>query len=563
MPNRFSEVNPIRQCRSILLTPNLTILHQYCVEILPETCCEQVGSGILEIESHVLQPRPFRFEIHRMILFWLLLLGVLTHFIIRRSVANVTKTPIWLLWLVMMMPAFIWTAWAVVNQDDQRIPLLLLILPFMISSVLYLLLVQWGRPAQPSVKPSSSTVQSPIQEMAVNSIESRPALPPINREEEANLQNCFPWSVYYLQNIEHKPQALICRGQLRASADEAYKTVKANVEACFADRFLVVFQEGLNGKPFFALVPNPHTKPIGTAQREASVTRPVLAIGLLLATLLTTTLAGMLMANPALKEPPRDLSVLWTGLPYALALMAILGIHELGHYIAARRYRIRATLPYFIPVPPASVFPFGTFGAFIQLRSPVPNRKALFDIGIAGPLAGFVVTIPILLWGLAHSTPAPLTDESGILNFDSFNPTASLLLAILSKLALGNTLVADTALKLHPVAIAGCLGLVITALNLMPVGQLDGGHIVHAMFGQRRGATIGQIARLLVLGLSFVQREFLLWALLLFFMPIIDEPALNDVSELDNRRDFLGLAALTLLVMIILPAPYAVTQILF
>jgi membrane-associated protease RseP (regulator of RpoE activity) len=500
-----------------------------------------------------------------MILFWLLLLGALTYFIVRRSVANVTKTPVWLLWLVMMMPAFIWTGWVIFNQDDQGIPLLLLILPFMVSSVLYLLLVQWGRPVQPAVKPSAqSAAQMP--EMPINPVDPRPVLQPINKEEEASLQNCFPWSVYYLQSIEHRPQALICRGHLRTSPDEAYKTVRTNIESHFADRFLLVFQEGANGKPFFALVPNPQAKPAVSAQALNATdqpTRPLVALGLLLATLLTTTLAGTLMANPNLETLPNSFSILQMGLPYGLALMAILGTHELGHYFAARRYKIRATLPYFIPVPPASIFPFGTFGAFIQLRSHVPNRKALFDVGIAGPLAGFIATIPILLWGLAHSTTAPLTEESGILNFESFKPSASLLLALLSKLALGGTLTADTALKLHPVAIAGCLGLVITALNLMPVGQLDGGHIVHAMFGQRRAATIGQIARLLVLGLSFVQREFLLWAILLFFMPVIDEPALNDVSELDNRRDFMGLASLVILVMIILPAPHAITQILF
>ena len=488
-----------------------------------------------------------------MILFWLFLLGILTYFIVRRSVANVTKTPVWLLWLVMMMPAFIWTGWVIVNQDDQRIPLLLLILPFMVSSVLYLLLVQWGRPAQPVAKAAVATPESSA------AIEKRVPTRTIDKEEEANLQNCFPWSVYYLQNIEHKPQALICRGQLRTSPDVAYKTVQDNVRSHFADRFLVVFQEGLNGKPFFALVPNPQK---GSEAARQPTTRPGIALGLLLATLLTTTIAGALMANPALDRLP-DLASLQTGLPYALALLGILGTHEFGHYLAARRYGIRATLPYFIPVPPAVIFPFGTFGAFIQMRSHVPNRKALFDVGIAGPLAGFIITIPTLLWGLAHSTPAQLTAESGILNFESFKPTASLLIAVLSKIALGHTLTIDSALKLHPVAIAGCLGLVITALNLMPVGQLDGGHIVHAMFGQRRGATIGQIARLLVLGLSFVQREFLLWAILLFFMPVIDEPALNDVSELDNKRDFWGLIALTVLVLIILPAPYAITQILF
>lgn len=492
-----------------------------------------------------------------MILFCLLLLGIFTYLIVRRSVVHVTKTPVWLLWLVMMMPAFIWTGWLLLN-DNQRIPWLLLLGPFVVSSVLYLLLVQWGRLAQPAVKPPDP---SQPQDLPV-SAPKQPVLPPISREEEADLQNCFPWTVYYLQNIEHKPQALICRGQLKAPPDIAYKTVQENVRNHFADRFLVVFQEGLGGKPFFALVPNPHAKAVDNSALEAPITRPSVALALLLATLVTTTLAGVMMANPGLQTAP-DWAKLQSGLPYALSLVMILGIHELGHYLTARRYRIRATLPYFIPVPPALIFPFGTFGAFIQLRSHVPNRKALFDVGLAGPLAGFVVTLPILIWGLAHSTLAPLTKDSGILNFESFKPTASLLLALLSKLALGDTLSAANALKLHPVAIAGCLGLVITALNLMPVGQLDGGHIVHAMFGQRRAATIGQIARLLVLGLSFVQEELRLWAVLLFFMPVIDEPALNDVSELNNGRDFLGLMALAILVMIILPAPHAVTQILF
>ncbi len=156
-----------------------------------------------------------------------------------------------------------------------------------------------------------------------------------------------------------------------------------------------------------------------------------------------------------------------------------------------------------------------------------------------------------------------LTPESSILNFDSFNPSASLLLALLSKLALGSQLTVESAIKLHPVAVAGCLGVIVTALNLMPVGQLDGGHIVHAMFGQRTGAMIGQVARLLVLGLGLVRPEYLLWAILLFFMPVIDEPALNDVSELDNRRDLWGLLSLVLLVIIVLPVPGAFTQFLF
>lgn len=494
-----------------------------------------------------------------MIWFILLILGTLTYFsyfIVQRSVAHITKTPVWILWLVMMMPAFVWTVWVVMNGDTP-IPILLLVGPFIFSSVLYWFLVQWGR-----VTPPPRSTDTPSEKDKLTAvIERQPALRPINREEEANLQNCFPWSVYYLQNIEHRPQALICRGQLRTSPEVAYNTIRENVEAQFSDRFLVVFQEGLNGKPFFVLVPNPRAH-ITHRTKDENHFRPGIAIGLLLATILTTTLAGALLMSGG-EDLPQNFTALATGLPYALALMAVLGIHELGHYLTACRYRIRATLPYFIPVPPAAIFPFGTFGAFIQLRSPIPNRKALFDVGIAGPLSGFIVTIPVLIWGLAHSEVVSLTEESSILNFDSFNPMTSLLIALLSKVALGGALTAENAIKLHPVAIAGCLGMIITALNLMPVGQLDGGHIVHAMFGQRTGAMIGQITRFLVLGLSLVQKELLLWAILLFFMPVVDEPALNDVSDLDNTRDLLGLVALSILVIIILPAPQLLSQFLF
>jgi membrane-associated protease RseP (regulator of RpoE activity) len=493
-------------------------------------------------------------------LVWLLLLGIFTYLIVQRSVATITRTPVWLLWLVMMMPAFIWTAWILINGEDASIPLLLLILPFVICPILYYSLIQMGRYSPSEIKARSEDSQqepiaSPRQEQAS-------LLKPMDKEEEATLQTCFPWTVFYLQNIEYRPQALICRGQLRSSPDLAYQTVKENIEARFGDRFMVIFQEGTNGKPFFALVPNPQTQST-KRQLNESAYRPGIAIGLLLATILTTTWAGMAIAQLGSEEINLAWDRLPTGLPYGLALMAILGCHELAHYLTAQWHRIRATLPYFIPVPFTPLFPFGTFGAFIQIRAPIPNRRALFDVGIAGPVAGFIVALPILIWGLANSTPVELVEESSLFNFTSFTPTSSLLLTLLSKLALGGNLTAETALDLHPVAIAGCLGVIVTALNLMPVGQLDGGHIVHAMFGQRTGAIIGQVSRFLVLALSFIQQEFLLWAILLFFIPVVDEPTLNDVSELDNQRDFWGLVALSLLVVIILPAPATITQFLF
>ncbi|MCP2732701.1 site-2 protease family protein, partial [Limnofasciculus baicalensis] len=366
------------------------------------------------------------------------------------------------------------------------------------------------------------------------------------------------WGVYYLQQLEYRPQAVLCRGQLRTNPDAAYQTVRQNIEAEFGDRFFVMFQESFSGKPFFALVPNPYNKKEAKSEGEP-ITQPGLAFALFIVTLFTTTMMGATeIAGFPREQLQSDPNLLLQGLPYAVALMAILSTHELGHYLVAIYYKMRTTLPYFIPIP----FFLGTFGAFISMRSPVPNRKALFDVAIAGPLAGLIVTIPVLLWGLAHSGVVPLSDGSGILNLESLDPRFSFLLSLLSKLGLGSELTPEMAIKLHPVAVAGYVGLIVTAFNLIPVGQLDGGHIVHAIFGQKTGAAIGQITRILILLLGVVEKDLLLWAIILLLMPVADEPALNDVSELNNWRDLAGLLTLAILVAILLPLPGAIAGLL-
>jgi membrane-associated protease RseP (regulator of RpoE activity) len=485
-------------------------------------------------------------------MFLLLLLGLITYFIVQR-VTTITRTPAWLLWLVVMTPALILTVWRLVYGENQPIPLLLVVGPFVICLFLYWFLIQWGRiPTPPANQANGDATQS--AEGTPSPAQPEPAVVrPIDKAEESQLQSCFPWSVYYLQNIEYRPQAVICRGQLRTSPDTAYATVSENVQTQFGDRFLLVFQEGLNNKPFFVLVPNPQAQ---QAEKQGLdiTTRPALALFLFATTFMTTIIGGVELMG---KEFQPQLSLLLEGLPYAIALIAILGIHKLSQYLVARFHKVRVTLPYFLPVIPVPFFPFGTFGAFIHMRSPVPSRKALFDIGLIGPLTGFIVTLPVLVWGLMQSTIVPLKPDAGMLEFKALNPSFSFLMATLSKLIWGSQITPEKALNLHPVAIAGYLGLIVLAFHLMPVGQLDGGRMIHAMFGQRAGAMIGQISRLLLLGLFLAQsdRLILLWAVILFLVPVVDEPALNDVSELDNRRDFLGLVMLGLLLLIVLPAP--------
>ena len=493
-----------------------------------------------------------------MIVDWIILafMALFTYLVVRRSVAGVTNTPVWLLWLVLMTPPFVWSLWVIIYGAKQLPPIELLIGMSLLSIFFYLKLHQKGRKNLTPPQSEPSQAAEPIAQVE-DAVPPPAPVRPIDKTEETKLKNCFPWSIFYVNNIEYRPQAIICRGQLREkSSSQAYQRIKENVQAEFGDRFLVLFQEDITGKPFFALVPNTQS----AKSSNTKLTRPGLALGLLILTVATTTFVGVEIANANNVESLRtNPGILLSGLPYAIALMTILGIHELGHYLTARYYKIRATLPYFIPFPEF----LGTFGAFIQMRSPVPNRKALFDVSIAGPLAGFAVTLPILIWGLAHSTIVSLPEKAEqVLNPNALNPNYSLLLALLSKLTLGIELSNDRGLDLHPVAVAGLIGAIATALNLIPVGQLDGGHIIHAMFGQRNGIAIGQISRFLLLGLALLQPGFGLWAIILFFMPIADEPALNDISELDNKRDILGILAMALLVIIILPVPDAIAQLL-
>ncbi|NER39898.1 MAG: site-2 protease family protein [Oscillatoria sp. SIO1A7] len=496
--------------------------------------------------------------------FWLLLLGFITYFILQQRVARLTRTPVWLLWLVLMTPAFIWVAWYQTRGASKQMPIAVAIGPFLLCLLAYWLLVYLGRrqiekPMDSSEASADSEYQNPEETKTLSQVRL------LDKNQEALLRDCFPWTVYPLHRIDYRPQSAICRGQLRAKPEMAYQKVRQNIEAQFGDRFLIIFQEDFDGKPLFILVPNPHRAETGdsanpyiASPKEQSLGKPALALALALITLFTTTVVGTQIAAVPVGDLPSNPVLLLQGLPYALALMAVLGIHELGHYFAAAFYKIPANLPYFIPFPAF----LGTFGAFVRIRAPMPNRKVLFDVSIAGPLAGLLVTIPILIWGLGLSTVVDLPERGGMLSIEALNPTFSLLLTLLTKLALGSEFAADRAIELHPIAVAGYVGAIVTAFNLMPVGQLDGGHIVHAVFGQRTGAVIGQAARFLLLALSLMQPDLLFWAIFLFFIPIIDSPALNDVTELDNWRDFCGLLALGVLLLIILPAPPLVTNLL-
>lgn len=237
------------------------------------------------------------------------------------------------------------------------------------------------------------------------------------------------------------------------------------------------------------------------------------------------------------------------GLWYSLTVLAILGCHEMGHYLYCLRYRVDATLPYFLPAP---IVLTGTLGAFIRIRSRIPSRIALFDIGIAGPIAGFVVAVPALVVGVALSRVVPLPEQ-----FDGFELGEPLLFRAVAWLLWGEV-PEGSSLNLHPMAFAAWFGLLATALNLFPIGQLDGGHIAYAVLGRR--STFVTLAMILVaVGLAWTSSSWIVWTVLMVVMVFVmgpsHPPTLDDEVELGPGRRLLAVVALLMLILCFTPAP--------
>lgn len=236
---------------------------------------------------------------------------------------------------------------------------------------------------------------------------------------------------------------------------------------------------------------------------------------------------------------------------YCIAIIAILTAHEMGHFLMCRKYGVPATLPYFIPFPFPGYNPFGTMGALISMRGYIPSRKALFDIGAGGPLAGLVVTIPVLFIGLALSSTAPHVESAGGMTLGE-----SLLFKLISLVVLGHR-PEGMGIIYHPVAYAGWAGLFITALNLIPVGQLDGGHVTYALFGPRAK----YFTWLFIGALGILTIHNYSWALLFLLLAIFGRrhpSPLDDYTPLDRRRRIIGGLVMILFVLSFTPVPFKI-----
>jgi membrane-associated protease RseP (regulator of RpoE activity) len=357
------------------------------------------------------------------------------------------------------------------------------------------------------------------------------------------------------------------RGQIYGDSAEAYERLAEQLRP-------------LQVTPMFRQDKDRHAVLLLPGILEPKPSNPLINLILFVLTLFSVMLSGALFASDSLTATnAKDfLLQLWSalpsGIPFAASLLAILGAHEFGHYLAGRYHHTHVTLPYFLPLP---LSPFGTLGAFIQLKEPPRNKRILMDIGIAGPLAGLVVAIPVLLLGLSLSKVEPIHLTQG----QVFTLEGNSLLYLFAKfLVFGRLLPAPSSygnlppvlywiryfftsqplplggvdVMIHPVAWAGWAGLLVTAINLIPAGQLDGGHLMYVLLGKRVRALWPFILAILVL-LGFVWTGWWLWAALIFFLGRIYAEPLDQITQLDPPRKVMAVLGIIIFFLVFTPVP--------
>lgn len=360
-----------------------------------------------------------------------------------------------------------------------------------------------------------------------------PEVVPIPDNDLQAIKGIFGIDTFFLTETIPYQEGAIFKGNLRGEVEPTFTKLTADLQAKVGDRYRLFLVENQEGKPVVVILPNKNDP------KPATVTQKLLSLVLFLATIAASLeTGGLLQGFDFYNEPTRYLEVL----PLSLGILSLLVIHDLGHWLMAKRYQVRLGLPYFIPT-----WQIGSFGSITRFESLLPNRIVLFDISFAGPAAGGILSFAMLIAGLLLSHPG---SEFKV-------PTqffeGSILVGTLARVIMG-TAVQRAIVEVHPLVVLGWIGLVVTAINLMPAGQLDGGRIVQAIYG-RKTAGRTTIATILVLGVaSLVNPLALYWAIVIVVLQRnLERPSLNELSETDDTRAALGLLALFLMITILLP----------
>ncbi|MGB9720912.1 MAG: site-2 protease family protein [bacterium] len=333
-------------------------------------------------------------------------------------------------------------------------------------------------------------------------------------------------------NSVYEGQFAVVYGRLYEPLEQTIKEIK---EFCAHYDYTPFFnKEGNSHKIMFGIVPK-------------FVDKPKLWLNILLfvATIFTTLLAGSFNSGG---NPFGNFSDILLGIPFSFSLMAILTCHELGHYFVSRRYGIVTSLPYFIPMP----FHFlGTFGAIIRMKSIVPSRKALLRVGIAGPISGFLVAFVVSIIGISLSEIRVVPSGGSYLRLGD-----SLLFYLLGKII--HPSIPDGAdLFLHPMAFAGWIGFLVTSMNLIPVGQLDGGHIAYSVFLKNQKRLYIPII-LVLIGFGILWQGWIIWGLLVFILARRETLIQDTITPLSKRERIYAFIALVVLILTFIPQPFAI-----
>jgi membrane-associated protease RseP (regulator of RpoE activity) len=387
---------------------------------------------------------------------------------------------------------------------------------------------QITHPAANSADSSQKPAQSSSQPATLP-----PDLPPMPTADVQTVKGIFGIDTFFATETIAYQNGVIFRGNLRGDPDAVHQQLTALLEERLADRYRLFLVEGVEERPVVVVLPSANDpKPSGLTQK-------ILALILGLATLATSLEVGGLMQGFDFSSTPARYAEV---LPIAGGIWAVLLSHEIGHWLLAKRYQIRLSLPYLIPT-----WQIGSFGGLTRFESLLPHRTALFDIAFAGPAVGGLVALLMLVIGLILSHPG------SFFQVPAEFLQSSILVGTLARIVLGNSVQAEI-VDLHPLVVLGWLGLVITAINLMPAGQLDGGRIVQAIYG-RKIAGRTTVATLIVLGLAaLVNPLSLYWAIVILFLQRdLERPALNELTEPDDARAALGLLILFLMAATLLP----------